>query len=50
MTLNVELSGAGNQIRFSTVDGRPRRPTIPADGHGAHTVRVKLGDDQGQPW
>jgi hypothetical protein len=49
MTLNVELSGAGNQIRFSTVDGRPSRPTIPADGHGAHTVRVKLGDDRGQP-
>jgi hypothetical protein len=43
MTLDIELSGAGNQVRFSTVDGRPSRPTIPADGHGTHTVHVKLG-------
>lgn len=49
-TLDIELSGAGNQIRFSAVDGCPGRPRVPADGHGAHTISVKLGDDQGQPW
>lgn len=50
MTLDIELTGAGNQVRFSTVDGRPGRPRIPADGHGAHTVHIELGDDQGRPW
>jgi hypothetical protein len=43
MTLNIELSGAGNRVRFSTVDGRRGRPVVPARGRGAHTVRVKLG-------
>ena len=44
MTLDIELTGAGNQIRFTTVDGRPGRPTIPADGHGAHTISIRLGE------
>ncbi len=43
MTLDIELSGAGNRIRFCTVDGRPSRPTVSADDHGTHTVRVRLG-------
>jgi glycosyl hydrolase family 65 len=47
MTLDIELSGAGNQVRSSTVDGRPGRPRIRADGHGAHTISIRLGDDHG---
>ena len=43
MTLDIELSGAGNQVRFCTVDGRPSRPTVSADGHGTRTVRIRLG-------
>jgi glycogen debranching enzyme len=43
MTLNIELSGTGNRIRYCTVDGRPGHPVIPARGRGTHTVRIKLG-------
>jgi hypothetical protein len=42
MTLDIELSGAGNVIRRCTVDGRPGRPTLPADRRGTHTVRIEL--------
>jgi hypothetical protein len=44
MTLDIELSGAGNRVRACTVDGRPSRPVIRADAHGAHAVRIRLGD------
>jgi cellobiose phosphorylase len=43
MTLDIELTGAGNRIRSCTVDGRPSRPTIRSDGHGAHTILIRLG-------
>jgi glycosyl hydrolase family 65 len=42
MTLDIELTGGGNQIRSSSVDGVPGPPTIPADGHGAHTIRIDM--------
>ena len=42
MTLDIELTGGGNQIRSSTVDGVPGPPTVPADGHGAHTIRIDM--------
>lgn len=44
MTLDIELSGAGNRVRSCTVDGRPGKPVIGAGGTGSHTVRVTLGD------
>lgn len=42
MTLDIELSGAGNRIRSSTVNGAAGR-VIPADATGVHTVRINLG-------
>jgi hypothetical protein len=46
MVLDIELTGAGNRVRFSTVDGRPGPPRIPAHGHGAHPIVVDLGVDR----
>jgi Mannosylglycerate hydrolase MGH1-like glycoside hydrolase domain/Glycosyl hydrolase family 65, C-terminal domain len=42
MTLDIELTGGGNQIRSSSVDGVPGPPTVPADGHGTHTIRIDM--------
>jgi hypothetical protein len=42
MTLDIELTGGGNQIRSSSVDGVPGPPTLPANGHGAHTIRIDM--------
>jgi hypothetical protein len=43
----ASMAGAGNRSRFSTVDGRPSPPRLPAHGHGAHTIVIKLGDGHG---
>lgn len=43
MTVDIELSGAGNRIRSCGVNGRAGR-TIPADATGTQTVRIELGD------
>jgi hypothetical protein len=42
-TLDIELTGAGNRVRSSTIDGRAAR-AIPATATGNHTVRITLGD------
>jgi glycogen debranching enzyme len=43
MTIDIELSGAGNRIRSGTVNGNAGR-VIPANATGTRTVRINLGD------
>ncbi|MGQ4512750.1 MGH1-like glycoside hydrolase domain-containing protein [Streptomyces sp. DW26H14] len=43
MTLDIELTGAGNRIHDCVIDGRrARTPSLPAHGSGHHTVRIAL--------
>ncbi|WP_329459783.1 MGH1-like glycoside hydrolase domain-containing protein [Streptomyces sp. NBC_01497] len=43
MTLDIELTGAGDRIHDCVIDGRrPRTPTLSAHGTGHHTIRIAL--------
>ncbi|WP_030904863.1 MGH1-like glycoside hydrolase domain-containing protein [Streptomyces sp. NRRL F-5126] len=43
MTLDIELTGAGDQVHACMIDGRrARTASLPAHGGGHHTVRIAL--------